>query len=556
MEGKTGAGMSKDLDIGFECTAYKRMAKRWRRLRDIYEGLDSWIDRSENGIQPTTKAQQYLPKEAAEEWDDWVTRLVMSPFDDRFAQSLRKFINLIFSNKVELTDLPTAIAAHLENIDNQGTSFRAFCRRKALDALIDGHTFVLVEYPDATGLRSHADFLAANLRPYWVSYSADQLINWVTYQHQGQTVLVQATLREVLTIAEPFGERQVERYRVLRPGNWEVWEKWDDSGQVKYQRMAKGNSYDATGEIMTTIPLYAIYGGVKVGFFESKPPLQSLADRNVSHYQITSDHLRKIHLCCLPVPELRDSMREDGEPLRIGPNSFIHIRDPQGSFNWKEPLATSIEQSRREKLDAEEAMDVISAAYLSQPSDRQAATTTLVQVLELESSLGGFAESLSDGVNQCLRSHAEFLGTTLQPSAKFSGDVVKDSGKDAQLLTALSNLAEKGQITGKTLLVLLKNGAFLPENFNIDAEMVALGLNRDGQFLRVLLELPSMDVTTKREFMGLLQRYNFLPKDFDIEASIKATGEEIRIAAVGALRSQPTPNNEFLAPPGSPPPTV
>jgi hypothetical protein len=241
-------------------------------------------------------------------------------------------------------------------------------------------------------------------------------------------------------------------------------------------------------------------------------------------------------------------MRSEDEALRIGPNAFIHIRDTQGGFVWAEPLATSIEQSRREKLDAEEAMDVIAAAYLSKPSDRQAAATTMIQVLELESSLGAFAEQFGEGVTKALRSHELFLGGLTEGQIRFSGDVVKETGKDSNMLMAISQLGERRQLSQRSLLEVLKAQNFLGEDFDIEAE--AKELNDDGQLLRSLIELAITDAITKRELIELLKTHRFLPETFDVDASISATGEDVRIAAVGAVRSQPTPKNEFIPPPG------
>jgi hypothetical protein len=456
----------------YECLAYQAQAPTWAYLADIFCGIDAWLVRDAAGqLHPNQKAETYLPMEGAEESEDYLNRLTRSPWDDRFTQSLRKFTNLILANGLDLNNIPPALAPHLENLDNQGTPLRLMLEQLMVLALRDGHCFVLIDYPPADGtVRSEADFQASGRRPYWVAYEASQVIHWRTQAIGGRVELLQVTLREMVTMSDRFNEATVERYRVLFPGGWQLYQAVEDEkGETTYPLIDQG----VTSQ--NRIPLVCLYGGLKSGFFQSRPPLKSLADLNVTHYQVKSDHLRKLHLCCLPVPVLRDSMRPENEDLKIGPNSFLHIRDPQGIFTWAEPLATSIEQSRREVGDLEASMDILSGSYLAKPSDRQAAFTTQVQSAEIESSLTAFAESFAEGVNQCLQVHGAYTGTA-GASIKLSGEIVKEKGTDSQLLAGLNNMATTllalyqegttGAAIAKILLQLMQLNYFLPDDFD------------------------------------------------------------------------------------------
>lgn len=526
--------------VAYQSAAYRSHLPIWRYLDDIFSGSESWLNRDELGrITITEKAQQYLPKEAAERPSDYRDRLARSPFDDRFSQSIRKFVNLLLGNGIEQIDVPSVIQSHFENIDSQGSSLRRMVQELAIDALKHGHTFLLVDYPpqDFT-IRSIADFQRSGRQPYWVSYAATEVIHWI--ESRGRLQLV--TLRECSTVAESeFSEESIVRYRVLRPGSWELWQEMrDEQGKIQYAWVDGGSTS------LSFIPLVCLYGGLREGFFKSRPPLKALADLNLTHYQVKSDHLRKLHLCCLPVPELRDSMRPEGESLTIGPNSFVHIRDPQGAFTWREPLATSIEQSRKEVTDLEQAMDVLSAAYLNQPGDRQTATTSAIQTVELESNLQSFADQFCEGLNQALYYHAIYEGLDSGGQIKLSGDIIRDKGRDSQMLLAYSAMEDRGQISQRSLLQILKDQEFLPDDFQFEAEPE--NLNGDGVLLREMLNLPLLDLISKRQMLQLLKDHNYLPSSFDVEATIAEMGTEIRIAAAGYLRTQPTPNNEFIGP--------
>lgn len=523
----------------YEYLAYRQQIAVWRSLDDVFNGAESWLGRDANGcIHITKKTLTYLPREAAEEDRDYLNRLGRSPFEDRFAQSLRKFVALVLANGVEKVDVPPVMLPQFEDVDLEGGHLHQVISEVAIASLRHGHTFVLVDYPpqDET-VKSQADLLRSNRRPYWVHYPATEVIHW---RRDGRN-LVQVTLRErAIVPVGRFGEKEVTRYRVLGVGWWEVWEPIENTSPREFRLVGSGQTS------LNFIPLVCLYGGLRQGHFRSRPPLKALADLNLTHYQVKSDHLRKIHLCCLPVPELKDSMRPEGEELKIGPNSLVHIRDRQGSFNWKEPLATSIEQSRKEVNDLQEAMDVLSAAYLNQPGDRQTATTSAIQTVELESNLEMFVSQFGQGLREVLRCHAAYLGISDGGNLKLSGDILRDKGRDSQMLLAYSVMGDRRQISQRSLLQLLKEQEFLPDDFDVEAETGIL--NRDGSLLRELLQLTQLDMLSKRQSLQLLAAHDYLPNDFDIEAAIQATGEQMRISAAGYLKTQPTPEDEFIPP--------
>jgi hypothetical protein len=449
----------------YKSIAYRAKAPVWGFLRDVYEGSEAWLGRDEAGnIHPTTKAKTYLPQEAGEDKEAYLARIARSPFDDRFAQSIRKFVGLILANPVK-ADVTSQVLEHFLHLGADGSSFGQLMRRIAIAAIRDGHTFVLVDYPDSSNIRSQADYLAAKLQPTWALYSALDVVSYVTVQDQGRVVPVMVTLREAAIASGLFQEEAVTRYRVLTPGAWALHEeRKDGKGKLHYPLVAAGTFS------FKTIPLVCIYGGLKTGFYESEPSLKSLADLNLVHYQVKSDHLRKLHLCCLPVPVLVDSMRSDDEPLTIGPNTFLHVKDPGGSFSWSEPIATSIEQSRREVLDLETTMDFLSASYLENPSDRQAALTTSVQTKQVEASLVGVASSLSEGINECLALHGAYLGVD-GGKVEFSGEILVERGADSQMMLAYTNLmvaiASLPPNLSLFLLQLLSSLGYFPEGLEL-----------------------------------------------------------------------------------------
>jgi hypothetical protein len=102
-----------------------------------------------------------------------------------------------------------------------------------------GHAFIYTDMPPKLPAGATlADERAAGRMPYWVSYTAKQALNWrskpetraITLSNgatvgvpTGRRILQQITFEECSY--EPdgdYGEKEVKRYRVLRPGSWEL----------------------------------------------------------------------------------------------------------------------------------------------------------------------------------------------------------------------------------------------------------------------------------------------------------------------------------------------
>jgi hypothetical protein len=113
------------------------------------------------------------------------------------------------------------------------------------------------------------------------------------------------------------------------------------------------------------------------------------------------------------------------EEVVLSPDIVMRV-PPGGAFLWSEPDSSSLERSRTEKMDLEDAMNFLSAQFLIDPGDRQVTAVTQVQAVKVESSLYQFASSLTAGVNDILRHHGAYLGIAEPGQVRFSADFLGD----------------------------------------------------------------------------------------------------------------------------------
>lgn len=332
-----------------------------------------------------------------------------------------------------------------------------------------GHSFLLIDYPYSK-FDNYRDYKNSGARPYWVEISPKNVINWRCNYIEGILKFTLVVIQEqIIENVGDFGYRNINQYRVLRPGSWQLWR--EVNSMVVNPTNNKYYLYDH-GELSNFgyVPIVPVFAGSRLGDCLSFPPLRTLAEKNRILYQMTSDHNRKISLCCQPVPVLKDSMRGD-DPLEIGPNSFINLRDPNGSFAWVEPLALSLEQSRKDIHDLRDSISQDAASYLTHPTDRQSAKATELLTIPLQSNLFSFISSFADGVNQAIKYHCEYLGDYNNDVMISLDPTIFEKKKDSQLAYSIQGLYKDGVLSRKTSLEILNKMGILPDDFNLYEEL-------------------------------------------------------------------------------------
>jgi hypothetical protein len=445
----------------------------WDYLDDLYYGSDRWLRLTKTGFKPTDKTSLYLPRHAAESFENWQNRINQSSYDDLFGKAIRQFVDLIFKNDVNFTsDFDDSdFISHYENLDNHGVNGDVLLRQAALMAMRLGHCFIFIDFP-VINVKNYQEYSELSPRPYWSLISPQNLINWECEFIDNKLVFTLAVIKEeIYTRDGEFGYQKINQYRVYRPGVYSIYRETDKSDNKSDNKFVLHSFGDFISEY-AYVPIIPLFGGFRLGDCVSVPPLRGLADRNRILYQLTSDHNRKVSLCCQPVPVLKDSMRGD-EPLEIGPNSFINIRDPNGSFLWVEPLALSLEQSRKDLDDLKASIAVDAAIFLTSPSDRQTSAATYLSASPVEANLRSFVASFSDGINRAIAIHNQMIKCDCDVKITFETKllVASDVPKKEQVAIAIQSLFTSQLIGRGTALKALSKIDLFGKDFDLEQEL-------------------------------------------------------------------------------------
>ena len=448
----------------------------------------------------------FLPRHPKEDADDYTRRVLGAEVYNGFRRTIRAMTGLVFQREIVLsdagipedgdtTDAPDDSFAHAwEDIDGAGTHGDVFAKAAFTDALTTGVGGILVDYPNAEGVRSHADELARGLRPYWVYYAREQIISWRFASVDGRRILTQLVLCE--TVEEPvgrFGVGYATYYRVFRRPvlqttdanglevtqasdviEWEVWKKPPGRDtRVEFQR-------SGTLGQAKRIPFAFVVLAPDPDDLDADPPLQDLADVNIAHFKITADRRHLMHIACVPIPVRTglvggftgvDGEKTTGE-MAIGPN-LLQDLPKDGTFSWAEVSGTGFAPTKEEKDDLERQMGSLGWAFLS--SETRAAETAEAKRIDSaaqNATLADCVRALKDALENAAAIHMEYRGVT--DDASLPGFTVNTEFEsivgDSAFVAAVSALEAAGQLSLDTLWQLLTKARVLPDDFDPEEE--------------------------------------------------------------------------------------
>ncbi|MBD2489023.1 DUF4055 domain-containing protein [Aulosira sp. FACHB-615] len=422
-----------------------------------------------NGLKGREKA--YLPREAKEPPQAWSDRIRRTTFDNRFEPAIKDYAGLLSVFSLN-DDVAQSILDNQDNIDQCGNDLWTFFHEADQYCLRDGWCGIMVEFPPADeSINSQADLLASDRRPYLVLVDRRDILNWRTIKVNGKPVLVQVTIREVrLEPDGDFGEKEAIYYRVLRPGEYFVFQILESKvGGSEIILIEQGTTS------LDSIPL-VYYSVTESQLFAAKAPFYNLAKLNIEHYQKRSQLNEVLRKCNLPVPVRKGLIRTVDDlkkvpPLVIGPNSVLDI-PTEGDFFFAEPSGSAIAASKEDLKDLEAAMNRMTLDFLTSGDHQKTATEVVLDSTKTSANLKGVSRRKESAMQQVFDYWVQYTGEIEGGSIAMDEDLLSMPTTPEQV-DKLESLATGGFISQRTLLLLLQRGKVLPRQFNIDEEVAA-----------------------------------------------------------------------------------
>ena len=411
------------------------MQSHWGLIEDLIEGTSKIRG----------KARIYLKQEPREEDESYDVRLSRSVCPPYYVRMERMLAGMLTRKPVRLTDVPEIIEEQLFDTDLEGNNLTNFIYNISRLCIRYGHVGVLVDAPAEGG------------RPYWIPYTPRDIIGWRTEIDNGLRKLTQLRLTErVVRPKGLYGEETVEQIRVLEPGTFQLFQR---NNKGDFKKVNEGTTS------LDFIPFSVAYSN-KVGIFESRPPLEDIAELNIKSYQIQSDYDNQLHISAVPMLAFF-GFPAAAEEVSAGPSEALSL--PEGSSaSYIEPNGNSF-NAQRERIDKLEYQinELGLAAILGQKMSAETATSKRIDRSQGDSTMMVLSQQIQDLIDNCLKYHAAFEKQSVAGTSFVNRDFVDSSLEPAQV-DALLKIYAQGIIDQEELLKKLIEGEVLSDSINIE----------------------------------------------------------------------------------------
>jgi hypothetical protein len=397
------------------------------------------------------KHRRYLPQEPRELDESYDNRLARSVCPPYYQRLERMLAGMLTRKPVRLEDTSDSITEQLFDVDMQGNDLNVWTYETARKLVRYGHLGTLVDAPTDGG------------RPYWCTYTPRQILGWRTELKDGQQALSMLRLSETVTVPDgEYGEKDVQQIRLLTPGGYQLHQKGDDG---EFRITDEGTT--SLGEI----PFSVAYSN-RVGYLESRPPLEDIAELNLKVYQVQSDLDNQLHISAVPMLAFF-GFPSAAEEVSAGPGEALAF-PAEGKAEYIEPKGTSFDyQFRRLEQIASQINELGLSAVLGQKLSAETAEAKRIDRSQGDSTMMVIAQNVQDMIDNCLQYHAQYLGQAAAAGSCFVNRDFIGARLEPQEIQSLLQLYTAGTITQETLLRQLSDGEVLGDDFNVDEELEA-----------------------------------------------------------------------------------
>ena len=218
-------------NINREHPEYIARKAMWRQYKDLYAG----------GERLRANASEYLVrrhKEPGEVYGERLTRVfyenyIGSIVDWYAATLVRREPMLLFEgNDSAAKDFYNQLS---EDCDLRGTDLSEFFKRRFVDALVCGSSYIVVDFPrtESPVLTRAEEDASGRSRAYLVDYGADEVINW-NYDHTGglEWAVIRTSCLQQSKVSDPKWQKET-RWIYYDRQNFQIYRKIDESSPIE-----------------------------------------------------------------------------------------------------------------------------------------------------------------------------------------------------------------------------------------------------------------------------------------------------------------------------------
>ena len=392
----------------------------WERIRDCCKGQDAIKARGDN----------YLPRPNPEDTSDannerFKAYLLRANYYNVTGHTKKNLVGDAFTEVPELI-APSEVERYAEDIDGSGVTLQQQAQKSFGDVLIAGRFGLLVDYPNTEQPATKAELDAGLIRPKIIGYQAESIINWRTDNVGGNRLLSMVVLKESVPVRGAYSVKTVDQWRELTLDNGDyrviVYRHDDDVGDYVIH---EGPYYptDASGKRMNRIPFFFI-GSENNDTTLDIPPLNDIADLNISHYRNSADYEESCFMVGQPTPVFSGLTERwvnevMGGQVYLGSRAGVMLPEGGSSSLLQ---ASSNQMPQAAMVEKEQRMRSLGARLVESKQVQRTATETAIDARAEHSTLGLIAGNISSSYTKALEVFAAFIGASGEISYTLNTD--------------------------------------------------------------------------------------------------------------------------------------
>lgn len=390
--------------------------------------------------------ETYLPREPRESLKAWECRRDRTVLFNGYRKTVGDMAGKVFATPVTMKDFDAELETWAEDIDLLGRGLNNFAHQVFVDGLQAGISFILVDSPP----RVDGETRASGARPYWVHIREEDFLGFRAEDRGGRMTLTQVRVREwdeQPKQGDEFAKEKIERVRVfdLIDGtvSVRVFERVASEEGSRWQEIPEKAQNTGLPEI-TIVPVY-VY---RTGFMQGDPPLEDLADINITHWQSSSDQRNILHVARVPIlfaKGFREEFDEQGNSIEVSIKSVMASDHVDADVRWVEHSGNAISAGRDDLKDLEFQMQALGLQLLLEKGAGVTATGEIIDNAKMNSPLSMMADNLKDALEQAFAYMAMHAG---KPESAV-GEVVVNKDFGVGALT---------QVEAQALLTMVSTG--------------------------------------------------------------------------------------------------
>lgn len=427
----------------------------------------------------------YLPQEPGEEDINYKNRLARSVLFPAYKQAVKANTGKLYTKEVVVHAATKEMSKFLESVDEQENDLTEFAKLATDNAINNGCSYILIDYPVMSTSATRADEQAAGGRPYWVNIKQTQVLEASPIKRAGKNVLgVFRYVEQVPFRSDPFTVKYIEQIKQF--------DFDDDEGFVQYTTYQKDKKNNwvvvDTGKLIfnnkpfTEIPIVAI-NVEPVGFYVGQPVFYDLAEENKQHWQMASDYNNIVHNSQVPMviatgvgSSVNPETGNASDPFIISPNTVAEYSSKDTKVFWLEVTGDAAAVGEKSLSSSLRRMSVMSLQLMVNVDTNATATASMIDAKESLSVLQSIGKAVEQALDKAINFTYKYNGIENETTTvEINTDDAVIFG-DANDGTTLLSMVEIGLLTKETGLEEFKRRGILSPKLDVQKEAAAATL--------------------------------------------------------------------------------